>query len=73
MAYFVFVIAPIIMGVLILALQGCAAGAWAKSRYWISLTLSVASLLLFVLSLQPYAAVFALAMAVIKVLVLLKR
>ena len=72
-ALFVLVFAPIVMGVLILALQGCVADTWAKSRYWISLSLSLAALLLFVLSLQPYAAVFALAMAVIKVLVLINR
>ena len=71
--YFVIVFAIVIFGVLTLTLQNCKACIWIKSKAYISLALSVSVLLLFVLGLQPYAAVFTFAMLAIKVFVLLRR
>lgn len=72
-AYFAVVISMIIMGILILALQNCQCVAWLKSKTTISLILGAITVLLFMISSQPYAAVFAFALLVIKVLTLIKR
>ena len=72
-AYFAVVILMIIMGILILALQNCQCVAWSKSKTTISLILGAITVLLFMISSQPYAAVFAFALLVIKVLTLIKR
>ena len=71
--YFVVVIAMSIMGVLTLTLQNYQATAWLKSKTTISLGLGVISVLLFVISSQPYAAVFAFALLAIKAFMLIKR
>ena len=72
-AYFAVVISMIIMGILMLALQNCQCVAWSKSKTTISLILGAITVLLFMISSQPYAAVFAFALLVIKVLTLIKR
>ena len=72
-AYFAVVISMIIMGILILALQNYQCVAWSKSKTTISLILGAITVLLFMISSQPYAAVFAFALLVIKVLTLIKR
>ena len=72
-AYFAVVVSMIIMGILILALQNCQCVAWSKSKTTISLILGAITVLLFMISSQPYAAVFAFALLVIKVLTLIKR
>ena len=71
--YFALTTSTVGSGVLTLALQNYRSCVWTKSKTHISLALSAAALLLFVLSLQPYAAVFTFAMLAIKVFVLLKR
>ena len=71
-AYYAVVIALVLTGLLNLALQKNRAAVWAKSKAVISLLLGAASVLLFVLSLQPYAAAFAFALLLIKVLFLIK-
>ena len=72
-AYFTVVIGMTVMGVLTLALQNCQAAAWIKSKTMVSLTLGAISVLLFIISSQPYAAVFAFVLLVIKALLLIKR
>ena len=72
-AYFVVVILMIIMGILTLALQNCQWVAWVKSRTMISLMLGAIAVLVFIISSQPYAAVFAFVLLVIKALMLIKR
>ena len=72
-AYFVVVISMIIMGILTLALQNCQLVAWVKIKTMISLTLGAIAVLTFMISSQPYAAVFAFALLAIKVLMLIKR
>lgn len=71
--YFVLAFATVIFGVLTLVLQNCRACVWTRSKGYISLSLSASALLVLVLGLQPYAAVFTFAMLTIKVFVLLKR
>lgn len=72
-AYFAVVILMIIMGVLTLALQNCQWVAWVKSKTMISLMLGAIAVLVFIISSQPYAAVFAFVLLVIKALMLIKR
>ena len=72
-AYFAIVILMIVMGVLTLALQSCQWAAWIKSKTTVSLTLGAMAVLVFVISSQPYAAVFAFALLAIKALMLIKR
>ncbi|MBR3862431.1 MAG: helix-turn-helix transcriptional regulator, partial [Clostridia bacterium] len=71
--YFIAVIAMTAWGILTLALQGCQFAAWARGKAPVSLGLNAAAVLLFVLSLQPYAAVFGFAILSIKVSILTKR
>ena len=72
-AYFAIVIVMTLMGILTLTLQNCQAVAWVKSKTAISLTFGALSVLLFMISSQPYAAVFAFVLLVIKALMLIKR
>ena len=72
-AYLAVVIGTTIMGILTLTLQNCQAIAWVKSKTTISLTLGALLVLLFMISSQPYAAVFAFVLLTIKALMLIKR
>lgn len=72
-AYFAVVISMIVMGILTLALQNCQRVAWVKSKTMISLILCAIAVLAFMISSQPYAAVFAFALLAIKALMLIKR
>ena len=71
-SYFVVVIAIALNGILTLALQNCQLKTWLKSKTAISLILSAVAVLLFMISLQPYAAVFTFVLLVIKALTLIK-
>ena len=70
---FVAVIGSVLIGILLLALQGCEAVAWQRCKIKLSLGWSVLSVLLLVLSLHPYAAVFAFSVLAIKTIVLIMR
>ena len=72
-AYLAVVISMIVLGVLTLALQNAKTAAWVKSKTTISLILGAISVLAFIISSQPYAAVFAFALLAIKALMLIKR
>ena len=72
-AYFASVAVTAVMGVLTLALQNCKLDIWIKIKTRISLALGVISSLLFTVSLQPYAAVFAFSLLAIKAIILIKR
>ncbi len=72
-AYLVVVIAMIVMGVMTLALQNVQTTAWVKSKTTISLILGTILVLLFMISSQPYAAVFAFVLLAIKAFILIKR
>jgi transcriptional regulator with XRE-family HTH domain len=72
-SYLAVVIAMIVMGVMTLALQNVQTTVWLKSKTTISLILGAIAVLVFIISSQPYAAVFAFALLVIKALMLIKR
>ena len=71
-AYFTVVIATAFMGILTLALQSCRVTAWMKIKAPLSLGLGATMVLLFVISSQPYAAVFAFVLLTIKALMLIR-
>lgn len=60
-------------GVLTLALQHCQRKQWLQSKQWVSVALSAAGLLLFIISPQPYAAAVLLAALAIKAGILIKK
>ena len=70
---FALVAGMVAVGVLTLALQNCKQSLWVKIKSSLSLMLNVAGVLVFVLSLQPYAAIFLFVFLTIKVFVLLKK
>ena len=71
-AYFTVVIGMFFAGALAFALQNCQKAFWTKSKTNISLMLGTVSVLLFVISSQPYAAVFAFVLLLVKVFILIK-
>ena len=72
-AYLTVIIGHTVMGILTLALQSYQSSVWLKSKGSVSLILGIISVLLFMISSQPYAAVFAFALLTIKALLLIKR
>ncbi len=70
--YFAIVISIITMGILTLALQKCQNVFWIKSKSKISLILNTVGILIFIISTQPYAAVFMFVLLIIKALLLIK-
>ena len=72
-AYFAVVVGTILSGILTLALQNCRAKPWIKAKTKLSLVLGVIAVLLFTVSQQPYAAVFAFSLLVIKAVMLIRR
>ncbi len=71
-AYFVFVVSTVAFGVLTLVLQNCENRFWVLHKSKLSLILDVLGAFLFILSLQPYAAIFVFLFLIIKVLMLIK-
>jgi transcriptional regulator with XRE-family HTH domain len=71
--YFAVVVALIVWGVLILVLQNCHRPFRMRSKQLVSLMLNAAGALLFIVSLQPYAAALLFLFLTIKGLLLLKR
>jgi transcriptional regulator with XRE-family HTH domain len=72
-AYWAAVIGGVMWGILTLALQNCQRAIWVKSKSVVSLLLNVSGALLFMISLQPYAAAVLFVFLMIKVILLLKR
>ena len=70
--YFVFVTASILFVVLMLAMQNVRVMAWVRTKTFFSLILTSSLVILFIVSLQPYAALFAFVLLVIKALILIK-
>ena len=71
--YIAVVAAITLEGILTLILQNCRATFWLKSKTPISLSLGTLSVLIFIISSQPYAAVYAFVLLTIKALLLIKR
>ena len=72
-AYFAVVIGMVTLGILMLALQNCSHTLWMHSKYRLTLFLNVAGVILFIISRQPYAAVYTLLFLILKSLMLLKQ
>ena len=72
-AYFVCIIGMALLGIMILALQGCRNRVWRENKYKGSLLLNGSVLLLFIISLQPYGAVYLFVFLAIKTFLLMKR
>ena len=72
-AYLAVLISLSITGVLTLAFQNSREVLWAKSKRTVSLSLGTGLVLLFMISSQPYAAVFAFALLAIQAFLLLKK
>ena len=72
-AYFVCVIGMALLGIMILALQGCRNRVWRENKYKGSLLLNGAVLLLFIINLQPYGAAYLFVFLAIKAFLLMKR
>ena len=72
-AYFTVVIGMVVWGILTLALQNCRWAFGLGDRSKLSLALSAVGALLFIVSLQPYAAAFLFVFLLIKVLILIKK
>ena len=71
--FFVLVSATALCGVITLALQGCDAFLWRKSKTWLSLVCGAVLALAFTVALQPYATVFSFVLLSVKALLLIKR
>ena len=71
--YIAFVGIMIVLGIMTLALQNCHQRLWTQSKSVLSLSLSAGGVCLFIISQQPYAAVFVFAFLIIKALMLIKR
>ena len=72
-AYWAAVIGMVTWGILTMALQSWQRAIWVKSKSIVSLLLNVGGALLFMISLQPYAAAVLFIFLMIKVIILLKR
>ena len=72
-AYIAFVSIMVVLGIMTLALQNCRQMLWTQSKSVLSLALSAAGVCLFIISQQPYAAVFVFVFLIIKALMLIKR
>lgn len=68
--YLVIVISMIVFGILTLVLQNCNAFFWVRNKNKLSLALSIAGIILFIIGRQPYAAIFIFVFLIIKVLML---
>ena len=71
--FFTAVIGITLLGILTLAMQNCQILFWQKNKTKISFVFGTAASLLFIISMQPYAAVFTFILLIIKALVLIKQ
>lgn len=72
-SYYVIVIAMAIWGILLLTLQNCQIGFWLKSKRIGSFLLSIAGVLLWIISSQPYAAMLLFVFLIIKGFLMFKK
>ena len=72
-AYIAFVGIMIVLGIITLALQNCRQKLWTHSKSVLSMAVSTVGVCLFIISQQPYAAVFVFVFLIIKALMLIKR
>ena len=70
--YFLISLGIMLWGILMLAFQNCQKDVWMKYKEKVSMVLSTVGVVLFMISQQPYAAVFLFVFLVIKVIMLIK-
>ena len=71
--YFVTVTGIILSGILTLAMQNCNHTFWIQIKNKVSLILNVIGVILFIISSQPYAAIFLFIFLIIKALMLIRK
>jgi transcriptional regulator with XRE-family HTH domain len=71
--FLILVSAAAAFGVLTLGLQNCQHSLWLRSKNIISFSVSIAGVLLFIIGLQPYAAVFFFVLLTIKAFIVFKK
>ena len=71
--YFAIVLGLSVFGILTLAMQTCKAKSWQRCKTLLSMSLGSVAVLLFSMSLQPYAAAFAFSLLAVKTFLLIKR
>ncbi len=71
--YYLVVILIALMGILTLALQNCKLNAWLKFKTKLSIVFGIILVLIFMISSQVYAGVFAFTLLIIKVFMLIKQ
>ena len=71
--YLIFVFATVILGILTLAFQNFTNQFWLNNKSKISLVLSILGTMFFIMTLEPYAAVFTFLYLIIKASMLIKR
>ena len=71
--YFIFVVGMTVFGILTLCLMNCNYVLWTQNKSKGSLLLNAMGVFLFIISQQPYAAVFVFSFLIMKVLMLIKR
>ena len=72
-AFYDSIVSTSVFGVMTLAFQNSKKAFWTRSKRIISVALSSWAVLLFILTMQPYAAIFAFVLLSIKVIMLIKR
>ena len=72
-SYMVVIIGMITVGVLTLALQNCTCAFWVRNKNKLSVLGGAVGAFLFIISRQPYAAVFTFVLLMIKALILIKK
>lgn len=72
-AYLVVTFAMIGLGITTLALQNCEKAWWVKAKHLLSLCINAVAVLLFTVSLQPYAAALVFTFLAIKTILMIKR
>ena len=73
LAYYSIVIISILLGFLALVMQNCSNAHWSKIQCSLSLALNIFATVLFILSLQPYAAVLLFIFLIIKLFLIIKK
>ena len=71
--YLALVVMTVLIGISILSTQSCGGVLWNRIKTKLSLILGVAAVVIFIVSSQPYAAIFAFVLLVIKALMLINR
>lgn len=71
--YLVIVLGMTVLGILTLVLRNCNCAFWIQNKSKVSLLFNAIGVFLFIISQQPYAAVFVFSFLIIKALMLIKR